>query len=405
MSESRGGFAYLSLFAAGLVMGLVQIVGQSYHLIVFGFVPRVVVLLVLLVPLTVAMAYVVQICVVRYRWDDERLERHGVFGTVGLRWAEVADLRIRRSSGESAVILTGRDGRKLRVDLHLLAHGRVELIAKLVERLDALLTAKLEEPLHRPVKFRRQWFVFTLPGSIEVGPEEIVKLGWAAKPKVRVAEIEEVAIRVVRSLLPTQDYRIAGGGSAIEFRSSVENSPLLIRHLRRRVPEDCWKVRPSGSVAAMKTMMVFAIGVMVWSSMIVLQKQAYGISIARALRGNTESASATVVAVRPVSPATRSVQYEFTRSVDGKEEAVSGGWVIHPRGDGVPVVGSTIEVQYDPERPNFNRPIDTAAFWVMRPLWQVWIVAAEAIAGILFSITVLFFQPPEDPFLPWITQS
>ncbi len=339
----------------------------------------------------------------RFRFDEDRIERRAVLGSGELRWDEVADFQVRRTSGDTVVILKTADGRKLWMDFQLLGKNGTELFATMLRRLDPLLQTILARPSTEVVRFRRLYRGVSLPGAIQVGPTELVREGAGAK-RIAIGSIREVSVRLVRSLLPTQEYRVSDGQTAISFRSSLESSPLLIRHLRSRVAEDLWKIRPTGSVFTAKMVVVLVIAAMVWSPLNALRRQAYAISIDRALLGETGTARATVLSVSEVAPWARDLRYVFTHRADGQDQEVSGDWVVHARGSRWPAPGDTIEVQYSQERPSLNRPLDTAAFWVLRPLVNVGLMVFSGLAGLCLAMTVLLYDPPEDPFLPWITE-
>jgi hypothetical protein len=328
-----------------------------------------------------------------YRWNEEWVERSRPLRRERMRWADVRDFRIRRSTGDSSIFLMGGAGTKLRLDFQLLGPAGAHLLRFALGKLQPQLSAKLEAMERESRLFPRRHMGFIpLPGSVTAGGGRI-RSGATELP---IAAVRQVTVKEVKKLAATQEYVLEGDGGKVTFLSFVDDSPLLLRYLRAHVPEERWRLAASSGIFAAKLTTLLLVPVMAWAALMALADQAGNIATQRALAVRSVRAEATVVEVVPVDRRRFQVAYDF-KLRDGQEGF--GAVLAH----GVqPQPGQKLHVRYDPQRPYYSLPEEGQGIG----LPGVWAVLGPALVMLVISLpyaaAVLLFKVRDDPFAGWI---
>lgn len=337
-----------------------------------------------------------------YRYDEDGIERRRPLRRERIAWAEVRDLRIQRSTGDSSIFLKGEGGRPLRVDFQLLGERGGELLQFLLRRLGPLIEGKLAAMEQEPRLFpRRHMGLVPLSGSVRAGAG-MIRLAAARAPELRLDSVSEVVVRELKKLVTTQEYLVKGEGGQVRFSSYVNDSPLLIRYLRRHVPEDRWTVGRSSGVFFAKLVALALVPVMAFAALTMLGVDADRLATERALAVRSQSAQATVLGAYSIRPGRYVVQYSFPspKSTPGREaDEVFGA--VEGRGE-PPAPGTVIRVRFDPRDPHRSRP-EPGQGIEMPSVWRLVVAAVMLLLlSIPMAVATLAFRVHPDPFEDWI---
>jgi hypothetical protein len=329
-----------------------------------------------------------------YEYDDDRVIRRFVLGrTVTMRWSDVADFWIRRSTGDASVFLKDAAGRGLRLDFQLMGPAGGELFGVMTRRLKPIIDAKLLRMDGELVRFRRRHIGWIpLPGSISAGRGVIQGRGRAA---ITLANVDEVLVKQVKKLVTTLDYTLRERDKILNFLSYLDDSPLLLRYLRSQVPEQRWRTSTDAGVFFAKLSALALVPILALAALGMLGQAAPSIAIERALAKRSERVSATVLGAEPVSAHRYRLRYTFTLPGDkeGFGEALVGGVV--------PPEGQKIEVSYDPEEPYSNLPAPGQGLFVPSSFPVLAAFVIQLVLSIPYAIAIVAFKVRDDPFADW----
>jgi hypothetical protein len=327
-----------------------------------------------------------------YSYDEERIERRHAFRTESMRWADVVDFKIRRSSGDASIFLTDRGGRKLRLDLQLLGEKSGGVLETLTRHLRPLIDEKLLAIETEPREFTRKHVgLLPVPGGVTAGGG-LIRGGGVT---VRLAELQQIAVREVKKLVYTQQYEAIGSAGRVRFLSFVDDSPLLIAYLRRQVPEQKWAFVHTEGVFLAKLSALALVPVMAFSALVTVAAEVPMMVVDNVLSTRSRSASGTVVENEKRGRSVR-VAYTF-EATDGRQtfgEATGLGTA--------PAAGQPVRVRFDPRNPSLNRPDDGQGFEVPSPWSLLGPMLAQLLLSLPYAMAVLLVRVRPDPFSGWL---
>lgn len=327
-----------------------------------------------------------------YSYDEERIERRHAFRTESMRWADVVDFKIRRSSGDASIFLTDRGGRKLRLDLQLLGEKSGGVLETLTRRLRPLIDEKLLAIEKAPREFTRKHVgLLPVPGGVTAGGG-LIRGGGVT---LRLAEIQQIAVREVKKLVYTQQYEAIGSAGRVRFLSFVDDSPLLLAYLRRQVPEQKWAfVRTEGVFLAKLTALVL-VPVMAISALVHLATDVPMMVVENALSKRSLTVPGTVLENEKSGRSVR-VAYTF-EATEGRQafgEAAGVGTA--------PAAGQPLRVRFDPRNPRLNRPDDGQGFELPSPWSLLGPMLAQLLLSLPYAFLILLVRVRPDPFSGWL---
>lgn len=398
MSKVRCEIQNRAMFAAGTIFILAYILFQLKFFSLFG-----------VNQLQVLIVFVLALCGLHslfgaikgwtvYFYDEDEVG-YTLFGTrKSVRWAEISDIRIRRWSGDSQIRLSTAQGRKVWLDFQQMGINGGEFFDFLSAKIRPLIETKLKEMEGREVTFYNRVF-----GVIPMGPRISAGAGLirgaGASAGLPLQEITEVKVKEIRRLNPTQEYTVRGKKNNIQFKSSYDDSPLLIKYLKLNVPEEKWLLSRSSNVIMAKLMTALMVIVLVFSTLVDLKLEADIIAAQRVQEQQAEKATGTVLDTRSLSKGFHEVSYTF-KTAQGDE--ISGRTFVKGSARTLPENGSEVQVLFSRENPYQSRLMETAT---LKPLQGSILFFDDVLLFLLclpYVLAVLFYKPRDDRFLTWL---
>jgi len=274
-----------------------------------------------------------------------------------------------------------------------------ELFSIASEKLAGLLAAKVAALGEQAVTFRAVFMsAIPIPGSVTAGCGEIR----AGGKRLALDAVRGVKVRTLGSLTSTQEYTLTGDSGALRFRSIVENSPVLLRYLKSKVPDERWTTLPNAPLTNAKLMAVLLVIALIVVGMQGLAAEAGLIKTELALSRQSRETSARVLGTE-ADPRFHGrlslIAYEFDLP-DGSpgfgEAVIKGPTATLPR------AGDTIKILYAPDRPSTNRPVDTSDYRPIKGTFMLFRLVVIAVCSVPYVLAVLLFKRHDDPFLEWI---
>ncbi len=355
-------------------------------------------LLALVVMIAAVGAKVMQGLILSLRWyafDSEQVSAHLLGRTRTVKWSEVTGLHIRRSTGDATVRLETASGDRIEIDFQLLGQKGEDLFEVMSEALRPLIDRRVEAIGTEGGRFARQYLaLIPLPGSVSADGGML----HSGRTRLPIDAIQEIRVRQLKKLGGGQQYEVRGESINLRFSSLLNDSPLLLRFLRRRVPEEKWAIHRPAGIFPEKLIGLILVAAALWVGALVLDDQAESLATSRALARSAARAEATVVASFPERGRLHQVMYEF-QSPDG--EQIVGQALVLDTGGELPREESSLSVLYDPENPFRSRPTG-GDLEVYTGFSDLVMVAVFLVVAIIQAAVMLAFKPREDFFLRWI---
>jgi hypothetical protein len=334
-----------------------------------------------------------------YCFDDQHVIRRGIVGRGEVRWSEVTSIRFRRSGGTATAVLAHAQGKILKIAFRQLGSNGDELLSTLARQLEPILAKQADDVASTGRTFRRYYLgAIPMPGAVTVQGGNIKSETGGA---LAIDAIREVQVKERKSLAIWREYVLYADAGTVKFSSQFDDSPILLRFLKSRIPEERWRAKPMGSVVVLKLMMIGLAAILVWATLGNLSAEAPLIAADRSIAGDPRTTRGTVTAVIPYALNPRGrvhlVEYRFEL---GNQREYFGSTRATGDPARLPEVGSEIGVEYSGEMPEANRAVAAESF---QPLPAACFTRATIIQNLFiipYIVFVLAFRVREDPLLP-----
>ncbi len=394
MKSARSEIQNTLMLLSNVGLAVAVLIYMSHAMYLAGFGALVAVIGLAMAALGIKMMQGVVLSLRWYSYDSEKVNAHLLGHTRTVRWSEVVDLRISRSTGDGTVRLTTAAGSHIDLDFQLLGLRGEDLFEVMTEKLRPVIDRRVEALGTEGGRFARRYIgMIPLPGSVSV-EGGVARRGGTVLP---IDAIQEIRVRQLKKLGGGQQYELRGESVNLRFDSLLNDSPLLLRFLRRRVPEEKWTIHRPAGIFPERLVGLVLVAVTLWGGAAMLSFYSEPLAVSRALARSADRAEATVLATFQERGRIHQVMYEF-RSPDGQQ--VAGQAMLLDTG-ALPGEGEILTVLYDPENPYRSRPTGDD-LKVYTGASELIMIAGFLVVAIIYAATLLAYKPREDFFLRWI---